>query len=208
VAKFKDLTGETIGRLKVLYRTEDHYYPSGRHDVMYTCKCECGNIVDVLGIHLRSGHTKSCGCYREFTTKINKTTHGMTNTRLYYIWKNMKSRCFNPNNQDYLDYGGRGITVCQEWVNDFVNFMMWSLQHGYNDTLTIDRINVNGNYEPSNCRWATQKVQCNNTRVNIYVELDGITHTLKEWCEILNLDYNKIHSRVYNGWDPVIALTT
>lgn len=206
--RMNDLTGMKFGRLYVLERTDDHYYPSGRHDIQYRCRCDCGNEVNVLGIHLRSGHTSSCGCVRVETSRKTMTTHGMTDTRLHAIWKNMKERCLNRNHKNYKDYGGRGITICDEWVESFDGFYTWSINNGYQDALTLDRIDVNGSYSPGNCRWITQKEQCNNTRRNIKVTINNEEHTLKEWCEISNLKYSTIVSRVSRGWDPVTALTT
>ena len=206
--KLKDLSGETFGMLHVVQRAEDHYYPSGRHDVQYLCKCDCGNTINVLGIHLRSGHTVSCGCLRAKTARETMTTHGQTGTRLHNIWKNMLERCTNPNHKNYLIYGGRGINVCDEWSSSFEVFFEWAVNNGYDDTLSLDRANVDMGYNPRNCRWITQKEQCNNTRRNINVEIDGETHTLKQWVEILGLNYGTIVSRVKRGWDPVDALKT
>ena len=202
------MIGKRFGRLFVIARVADHYYPSGRHDACYSCDCDCGNNVNVLGIHLRSGHTISCGCFRVETSRDIMTVHGKTNTRLHTIWKNIHARCLNANNNDYPNYGGRGITICDEWKNNFISFEDWAISHGYNDCLSLDRIDVNGNYEPANCRWVTQKVQCNNTRSNIYVTIDNKTNTLKQWCELFQLNYGTIVSRVSRGWDPVKALTT
>lgn len=127
--------------------------------------------------------------------------------RLYKCWQDMKSRCYNKNNKDYYNYGNRGITVCDEWINNYKNFYEWSISNGYTDTLTIDRINSNGNYEPSNCRWATHKQQGNNTSRNKKIEFSGVTRNLSEWCEILNLNYNTIRSRINRDKiDPLIAL--
>lgn len=203
----KDLTGKTFGRLTVLYRTNDHYYPSGRHDVQYRCRCECGNEINALGVHLRSGHTKSCGCFRKETTGNTKRTHGMTNTRLHNIWKNMKSRCTYERHKDFDLYGGRGITVCDKWLNSFDEFEIWAKNNGYSDSLSLDRCDVNGNYEPSNCRWITQKAQCNNTRRNVNIEFGGGTHTMKEWAEILGVKYGTLQSRIARGWTYEKALT-
>ncbi len=201
-----DIIGQRFGKLLVIDRSEDHIYPNGRHDLQYKCKCDCGTEVVVLGIHLRSGHVKSCGCYRRETTAKNMATHKMTNTRIYAIWKNMKQRCSNPNRKDYSLYGGRGISVCKEWINNFNAFLSWSIDSGYDNTLSLDRIDVNGDYEPKNCRWVTQKKQCNNTRRNIIIEMDGEIHTLKEWCEILGKKYSKVSCRVRRGWEPSEAL--
>lgn len=204
----KEMIGKRFGRLVVVRRVENHYYPSGRHDACYECCCDCGNTVNVLGIHLRSGHTVSCGCFRVDTSRQTMTVHGKTNTRLYTIWKNVHARCTNQNHNDYPNYGGRGITVCDEWKHNFQAFEEWAINHGYADDLSLDRIDVNGNYEPCNCRWVSQKDQCNNTRSNIYVTINEQTMTLKQWTEALGLNYGTIVSRVSRGWDPITALTT
>ena len=204
--KFIDLTGEKIGRLSVIKRVEDHYYPSGRHDVQYLCKCDCGKYVNVLGIHLRSGHTISCGCYRKEIATKNMTTHGQTGTRLYTIWKNIKGRCLNKNHDDYMYYGGRGITICDEWKNDFETFYKWAMSHGYDDNLTIERMDVNKDYCPENCTWITQAEQANNTRRNIKITINNETHTLKQWVDILGLTYTTVVSRIERGWNPEKAL--
>lgn len=207
--KLNDLTGQRFGRLTVLRRIEDHYYQkSGRHDVQYKCRCDCGEVVNVLGIHLRSGHTSSCGCFRADTARATMTTHGMSGKRIHNIWKGMLERCINTRHNNYEIYGGRGITVCDEWRNSFEDFFEWSMSNGYTEELTLDRIDVNRGYFPDNCRWVTQREQCNNTRRNINVEINGEVHTLKQWTEIFGLKYGTIASRVKRGWTPLAALTT
>lgn len=205
--KIKDMTGRQFGRLTVLQRVEDHVYPNGRHDIQYLCRCDCGKELVALGIHLRSGHTSSCGCARAEAARNTMTTHGMTNTRLHDIWKNMKERCLNENHKNYDIYGGRGITISDEWIRSFETFYQWSVSHGYNDSLTLDRVDVDTGYTPDNCRWVSQKEQCNNTRRNIVVRIGDETRTLKQWTELLGLKYCTIVSRVRRGWDPVKALT-
>lgn len=114
----------------------------------------------------------------------------------------MKDRCYNPKDKRYKNYGGRGIKICDEWLHSFESFYEWSLKNGYQDGLTIDRIDVNGNYEPNNCRWATWDVQCNNRTNNVYIEYNGEIKTLKQWCDILNIDYKKAHNRIHKlKWD-------
>lgn len=162
------------------------------------CQCDCGNIKDVDIFNVTSGKSKSCGCLSIQAFKQRNTIHGKTNTRLFYIWISMKDRCNNPNNHAYNNYGGRGITVCQEWLTDFMNFYNWAISHGYDENLTIDRINVNGNYEPSNCRWLNQKDQSNNRRTNLNFTYNNKTQTLMQWCEEYNLDYRMILARVHN----------
>ncbi|RRC92739.1 hypothetical protein EII25_03435 [Erysipelotrichaceae bacterium OH741_COT-311] len=140
---------------------------------MWECNCDCGNKTEVIQENLLNGHTKSCGCASsKYTMGERMKTHGMSNTRLYYVWKAMKARCSNPNVEQYPNYGGRGIFVCAEWMSSFDNFKEWALLNGYDSNAefgkcTIDRINPDGNYEPSNCRWVDMKVQANNKRIKI-----------------------------------------
>lgn len=161
---FKDLTGQRFGRLVVVGK--DH--SDKRKNVIWLCRCDCGNLVKVASAQLNTGHTKSCGCLkRDVTGKrtiARCTTHGKTNTRLFRIWQGMKYRCYNPKCKDYSRYGGRGVVICKEWREDFQAFYDWSMANGYSDNLTIDRKDSNGNYEPSNCRWATVKQQTENKR--------------------------------------------
>lgn len=160
--KLIDLTGEKFGRLTVIKRNGSRYKVP-----LWECICECGNTCYVVSKSLLNGSTRSCGCYRHQCERENllksRTTHGQSRTRLYRTWVNMLARCSNQNEPHYPDYGGRGITVCNEW-RDYEVFSKWAHNNGYSDTLTIDRINVNGNYEPSNCRWTTMAVQNRNKR--------------------------------------------
>lgn len=134
--------------------------------------------------------------------------HGKKNTRLYRIWLQMKNRCFNIRTNRYKDYGGRGITICDEWKNDFTKFYDWSILNGYQKNLTIDRINNDGNYEPSNCRWVTVKIQNRNSRSNHLITFDNETHTLIEWCEIKGLTKAALQNRLRYGWSIEKSLTT
>ena len=150
MGKLKDLAGVRFGRLVAIERGPND--PKGR--TVWKCRCDCGNEKYILATSLTQGLTKSCGCLR----------HGLRHTRLYTIWTHMQQRCENPNHNRYHLYGGRGISICPEWRNDFCTFYNWAMQHGYEETLTIDRINPDGNYEPQNCRWATVSEQNRNRR--------------------------------------------
>lgn len=164
-------------------------------------KCDCGNYyVSTPDRVFKPNHpVKSCGCLNDKQRKSgnNRRTHGKHDTRLYRIWQAMKNRCYNKNAPDYQKwYGGRGIKMCDEWKNNFLSFYEWSINNGYSDELSIDRINYNGDYEPSNCRWATTKEQANNTKGCRNIEYNGETHTMMEWSEILGINYWVINTRL------------
>ena len=129
-----------------------------------------------------------------------ETKHGMSKTRLYRAWTNMRDRCNRKNDKEYKHYGGKGIKVCDEWQNNFEAFMKWALSNGYDDTLTIDRIDTSGNYEPQNCRWITRKEQNNNMTSNVRLTHNGATHNLSEWSEITGIKYPTLQGRVKRGW--------
>lgn len=203
MVSFQNLIGQRFGKLTVIERTDNDSFGSS----MWICKCDCGNITNPIHpSNLKHGRTTSCGCNRSFAGKRLKK-HGMRKTRIYTIWTFMKIRCYNKNCKAYKDYGGRGISVCDEWKNDFSAFMKWAYENGYSEELTIDRINVNGNYEPDNCRWATFKTQANNTRQNKYLTLDGKTMTMKQWSEYTGIRYGTLYRRLKDGWSVESALT-
>lgn len=135
--------------------------------------------------------------------------HGLRNTKLFRIWSNMKNRCTNPNCEHFDRYGGRGITICDEWQKNFIAFYEWSISNGYSDNLTLDRKNNDKGYSPDNCRWVTSKTQANNTSRCKFITIDGERKTMREWCDITGVNYNTARDRINRGhWDPVEAVTT
>lgn len=155
-----DFRGKRFGKLLAIEPTEERIHGK----IVWRCRCDCGNYCMVMSTRLASGHTKSCGCYNsEHTVKMN-TTHGGTHTRLYSIWASMKTRCLNPNSKAYHYYGGRGISICDEWKDNFSAFRDWALSNGYRDDLTLDRIDSDKDYSPENCKWSTWHEQRINQR--------------------------------------------
>jgi hypothetical protein len=202
---FKDLTGQVFGRL-----TAYSPHHTTRVGTYWNCKCICGNECIVLTTKLSNGHTTSCGCKKEETkqklSNLNKT-HELSNSRLYKIYRGMISRCYKDYSSNYDRYGGRGITICQEWLDDFMNFYNWAMENGYSDDLSIDRIDPNGIYCPENCRWANAKKQANNTRSTIFLTYKGETKPASEWSEITGINRNAITRRKRNGWTDEECLT-
>lgn len=206
--KVIDLTGQKFGRLTVLGVGEYYISPSGRKVKRWKCMCDCGNIVFADTSRLKKGNVKSCGCYLREKAAEQHKSHGMYGTRIYNIYTCMMQRCHNENTDDFKNYGGRGITVCDEWKNDFQAFYDWAMASGYANGLTIDRIDVNGNYCPENCRWATSKKQNNNRRNNRLITHNGETHTMAEWAEIVGIEYSILACRICNHkWPIEKALT-
>lgn len=165
----------------------------------WLCKCDCGNNKIVLGRSLFHGNTRSCGCLQKETASEIFSTHKMSNKRIYHTWENMISRCYYTKDMSYRAYGGRGITVCDEWKSSFETFYNWAVSHGYSDTLTIDRINVNGNYEPNNCRWVDMISQANNRRTNRYFMINGENLTISQIARKFNLNPNTLRTKIRNG---------
>ena len=169
----------------------------------YECKCDCGNTCIVELTHLRSGHTKSCGCYRDYINSqpsSKKSIHGVSGHPLYGTWCKMRARCLSEKDANYKNYGGRGIKICDEWKDSPKVFIEWSENNGWSEGcgLSLDRIDVNGDYSPSNCRWATTYIQNNNRRNNRYVTYNGETHTIKEWSDLTGISTQALAYRLNN----------
>jgi hypothetical protein len=208
MGKIKDITGQKFGTLTALHITDKPQNIKDRH-TYWLCKCDCGKEIVCCGKHLRLGRINSCGCVKKERIKNLNLTHGMTKHRLHIIWNGIKQRCLNTRSHAYKSYGARGITICPEWKNDFMSFYNWAINHNYSDDLTIDRINVNGNYEPSNCRWATNKEQINNKRQTIYIEYNGKKQCLSYWADELGLESRLLYNRIHKlKWSVEKAFTT
>ncbi len=184
---FKDMKGQIISKLQVLNRVENDRFGNA----MWLCKCECGNEVIVKGANLRNGKTKSCGCYNKEVKR--NLTHGMSGTKIYKRWLGMKGRCNNKDNTAYANYGGRGITICDEWL-DVENFINWATSNGYREDLTLERLDVNSNYNPENCVWVTRTQQNRNTRRNIKETINGTTYTLAEIARKVGVTRGSIYN--------------
>jgi hypothetical protein len=199
-----DITGQKFGRWTAL--SFSHRSKGGHW--AWNCKCDCGTEAKILGTRLIKGKTTSCGCYKREWSKEKHTTHGMRHHKLYPVYDSMKRRCYNPNDKGYINYGGRGITVCDEWLTDPSTFFKWAFLSGYEEGLSIDRINNDGNYEPGNCRWASRSEQLNNTRVNHLITFNGETHTITQWSRITGINKGTLRDRIEAGWSEERALTT
>lgn len=197
MAKAINLAGRRFGRLTAIERVA-----STKAQAQWRCVCDCGKETVVRSQDLRNGHTKSCGCYG-LEVSVSHTpsfsTHKESRSRLYRVWIGMKGRCNNCKNKAYSYYGGRGIKVCQEWGTSYEAFRKWALVSGYQDALTIDRIDVNGNYCPENCRWVDMKTQMNNTRANRRITQNGETRTMAEWAARTGIAYETIRYRATSG---------
>ena len=187
--RLKDLTGNKYGRLTVINRSND----KGRR-VKWFCACDCGGSKEIVSDQLISGKTNSCGCLKKESIAAVNFSHGLCKTREYRSWAHAKARCGNPKDAKFAAYGARGISMCDRWKLSFEVFIsdMGRAPAGH----TLDRINVNGNYEPSNCRWATLKQQANNTRANVIATAFGFTGTLKQVAEHFAVNYKILHQRI------------
>lgn len=194
-----ELTGRKFGRLTVL-----GFSHSEKYIKYWTCRCECGTIKSIRQQSLLSGNTTSCGCYQKERSKSigeRSLKHGDFGTKLYGIWNGMKTRCYNKNHKYYADYGGRGIKVCDEW-KDYIGFKQWAIPAGYHEGLSIERIDVDGDYCPENCKWIPLSEQNRNKRNTIHIKYEGKLYTMKEIAKITGLKERTIKGRYERGWSP------
>lgn len=199
---------EVYGYLTVIENLGLKSVPNGDRITHVLATCICGKIKEYRLADIKKGSTVSCGCYLRKIVSERSITHGLNKHALYQTYHRMKSRCYNPKTEMYKNYGGRGISVCIEWLSDFVAFYNWSLKNGWNKKLSLDRVNNDGNYSPDNCRWATTKQQNNNKRNNSIFSLNGVSHSIAEWSEIVNIDVYTLSKRLTKyKWPPEIALT-
>lgn len=213
MAKLIDLTGQRFGRLVVIESAGLTKQKNG----LWRCRCDCGNIVLSSQSNLNKGTkkyggTKSCGCLRKNNAIKQLTTHGLSRdnlgqqSRLYGIWANMKRRCLNPKRPEFINYGGRGIGFCKEWM-EYKPFYRWAITHGYKSDLTLDRKDNNKGYSPENCRWITKKEQQNNRRDNRTLTHNGVTLTMSEWAVSQGIRVGTLWERLKKGWSVERALT-
>lgn len=194
MSKRIDLTNKKYNRLLVVSFNSSHKCGS-----YWNCVCDCGNSTKVLSSNLRSGLVKSCGCLSSETTSNRNKTHGLSNSNIYNVYKTMISRCCNINNKSYKYYGGRGISVCDRWLIGFEYFFQ-DMGGTYKQGLSIDRINVNGNYSPENCKWVTFEQQSRNRTDNVFIEYNGLVKTMKDWSVFYGLSHKTVWARINRGW--------
>ena len=205
--RFTDISGTKINHLKAI-----RYVGKSRTgQVYYEWECDCGNRLIAQYSNVSSGSTISCGCVGSSKIIERNTRHGHSRSHLYKKYYHIRYRCYSTKKDNYADYGGRGIYVCDEWMdpeNGFNNFYKWSMENGYQKGLWIDRIDNNGPYAPWNCRWVTQKVQANNTRANHLLTYGKYTYTISEWADICKLTSDAIIGRLKNDWEIGRILST
>lgn len=204
MARAKDWTGERIGKLVVVSRIDND--EQGR--CVWLCRCDCGNEIKrrsaILSVSKKKGKISHCGCSSPLKT------HGLSrgNRHLYWVWAAMVQRCDNPSNKDYPAYGGRGIKICREWREDFASFYEWAMNSGYRKCMTIERIDVDGNYCPENCSWVPNERQALNQRQSWIITHNGKTQHLSDWARECGIGYKTLRARIYHyGWDIERALS-
>lgn len=206
---FKEMKGQVFGRLTV----KEEAGRNKQRQVLWLCECECGNVTIVSGVDLRREKAKSCGCMRKENLLKSITKHGKSRTRLYKVWAGIKGRCENKNNAEFYLYGERKIKMCEEWKDNFQNFYNWAITQGYNETAikgecTIDRIDVDGDYTPENCRWITNELQQQNKRNNHLLTYKEKTMCIAEWEKIKGFKKGLIRNRLKLGWTITQAIET
>jgi hypothetical protein len=208
VSRNVDLTGRIFGRLTCIGKVG-----SRNGHMLWNCQCACGRESIVTTGNLNIGHTQSCGCLQKDRSRKSKLVHGKyhdengNRSKLYHVWDSMKQRCNNPNNKSYMDYGGKGVKVCSDW-NDYKTFYDWAISNGYQEGLTIERINNTEGYKPSNCKWIKKSMQASNRRNNHYLSFRGKKMTVTEWGNELGINPKNILTRLRRGWSVERALTT
>ena len=189
-----NLVGQRFGKLVVVAHAGTKVGNNGKKLALWDCICDCGKHKICVAPNLTTGRTKSCGCLK----KRGQRKHGLSSSRLYSIWENMKTRCYNPLSINYHNYGGKGVRVCGQWLS-FESFAKWAMENGYSDVLTLDRIDGGGDYCPENCRWATPREQSRNTSRNHYITIEGETKLLCDWAKLSGLHHVTILNRIKRG---------
>jgi hypothetical protein len=203
VMKSKSLVGKRFSKLIVL-----KYAETKNESRFWSCRCDCGNKTLACSSALNSGHKKSCGCLARINLALSRITHGKSKTREYSIYCGMLARCYNRNKKIYRRYGGRGISVCKRWRHSFNNFLA-DMGNLPTPNHTLDRINNDGNYKPSNCRWATMAEQCKNRRTSIKITYNGETKILSDWAKLLGFNQTTLKQRIVKlHWPTKRAFTT
>lgn len=200
----RDISKQTFNKLTAV----NFEYRDDKMRHYWRFRCECGRELIIRKGSVTSGNTKMCKECANIQLSKNKTTHGMSKTRIYKEWAGMIQRCTNPKNTSYERYGAKGVTVCDEWLDDFMNFYNWAMANGYRDDLTIDRIDNEKGYSPDNCRWATEKEQAYNKKSNRNLTYKGKTMTMAEWAKVIGISSSSLFGRMKRGWSVEKALST
>lgn len=203
-----DLTGYAWDEFEVIREVEPHVRANGHKVRQWECRCSCGGVRYLSTQEVRTHKRRSCGCKKKEYHRTSATEHGDSHTRLHNIWSGMRARCYIATDYHYPWYGGRGIQMCEEWINDYPAFKRWAVANGYRSDLSIDRINNDGPYSPDNCRWVDQTVQSNNTRRNHRVEIAGEVKTLADWSRVSGISPSTVRRRLLRGWSAEAAVYT
>lgn len=197
-----NLVGLTFGRLTVIEKGDDYIRKDGRRETTWKCECSCGKVISALGYNLSGGRTKSCGCLMKDCGRVrglSNKKHGMYNNPLYKTWWSMVDRATNPHNKRHERYYDRGITVCDEWLKDPVNFCEWSVKNGWEPGLQLDRIDNDRGYSPDNCRYVTITENVRNRECTLYANYYGIERPLAEWCDLFDVNYKTVWEKLNRG---------